>query len=100
MEERDLRKSFIEVYETTFSEENFILKDNKDNNKKILLDKNNETYKYVLELEKYLFVGANLLEIYIIDNSDRRETTVHLLTTINKDGNKIEISQKHFNIRP
>ncbi|MDQ0224416.1 hypothetical protein ACFPRB_17280 [Metabacillus niabensis] len=100
LEESELQKSFIEVYESRISKGNFLLKESEDENKKVPISKNKYFYKYNLELEEYLLEGENFLEIYIQNNGNASKKTVHIVTPIYKEGEKINIPRENFKITP
>lgn len=100
LEESELQKSLIEVYESRISKGNFLLKESEDENKKVPISKNKYFYKYNLELEEYLLEGENFLEIYIQNNGNVSKKTVHIVTPIYKEGEKIDIPRENFKITP
>ncbi|RIU93441.1 hypothetical protein [Oceanobacillus picturae] len=100
LEEDDLQKSIIEVYETRTSKENFLLKGIKSANSKTTISNNNYYYKYNLDLEKYILQNKNIMKVYIHNNGNTGKKTVYFATSIYKDGNSINIAQDNFKVNP
>jgi hypothetical protein len=98
--EKELQYSFVEVLE----------KNNKgiDKNKKNLslqeidklhINESKDFYKYVLDLNKYIYDGKNALEILVFSDNNSNEKTVHIFASIDKRGNEIKIYKKKFEIK-
>lgn len=100
LEEDDFQKSLVEVFESRVSKENFFLKSIEGRNSKTAVSKNKYSYKYHLDLEKYILEKENIIEVYIHNNGSMNKKTVHLVTSIYKEGNKVNVSQDKFKVSP
>jgi hypothetical protein len=103
--EKELQYSLVEVLEKN---KNMLHDKEIDKNKKNLslkeIDKfhiNESKYfhKYVLDLNKYIHDGKNALEILVFSDNSLNEKTVHIVVSIDKEGNEIKIHKKKFEIK-
>ncbi|MFD2046453.1 hypothetical protein ACFSTA_19095 [Ornithinibacillus salinisoli] len=96
--ENEFQRSLIEVYETNLTNENFLIKSS--NNNKFPISQNKDIYQYNLELGEYLLEGKNVLEIFVFSEGNISKKTVHIITEICIEGDKVEIPQKSFKVNP
>ncbi|OCA90399.1 hypothetical protein A8F94_00435 [Bacillus sp. FJAT-27225] len=100
--ELTISESYVEVLEK--SEElksndiEHFVKNLSEENDRMNIPKSEYSQVYSVDLGDYIVSGINNIEITIVSTGSNNTKAIHFYTTVNKEGNSIEITKKKMNL--